>query len=238
MNVSIVIITHDIMAGSRPEWMRQAVQSALVQRGVDEPGGPEIVVVDGGSTDGTQDFLKTLRGVDKVVEMPVPSIPAQRRAGVDAAAGRNILFLDSDDWMASMRTCETLLRVMHADRSYRMVYGMCQDVAADGTVLGVDPRGQQPYIQGSFVTANQALHPVMFDRAAYLEIGGHDSAYPYASDYDLALHMEEKFGVARYGGVLYNYRQWGGSVSALHAAEQKVFAEQAVAAAKVRRGSK
>src|SRR5262249_42753781 len=57
----------------------------------------EVVVVDDGSTDGTQEYLQTLRGKVRVVRQANGGPGAARNAGVRMANGEYVALLDSDD---------------------------------------------------------------------------------------------------------------------------------------------
>ncbi|MGF9692450.1 glycosyltransferase family 2 protein [Rhizobium sp. 0TCS1.26] len=73
----------------------RAIDSALAQVGV----AVEVVVVDDRSTDGTAELVRYFGDARvRLVELPVNGGPgAARNAGIEAAAGRWIAVLDSDD---------------------------------------------------------------------------------------------------------------------------------------------
>ena len=79
---------------NRQDVVRRAVDSLLAQR-FDQPY--EIVVVDDGSTDGSADRVQGLSPNITVVRQPNAGAAAARRAGIEAARGRYVAFLDSDD---------------------------------------------------------------------------------------------------------------------------------------------
>lgn len=63
----------------------------------------ETIAIDGGSRDGSPDLARSL-GFTKVVELPGANIPVCRNAGINAAAGEWIAFVDGDcildpDWL-------------------------------------------------------------------------------------------------------------------------------------------
>jgi hypothetical protein len=92
VDISVVIPTFN-----RRDYLEAAVSSCLEQRGVEM----EIIVVDDGSEDDTQDFLKS---IDHACVRPFfqehEGGQAARNRGLQEARGRYIKFLDDDDWLA------------------------------------------------------------------------------------------------------------------------------------------
>jgi len=74
--------------------MRQAVESALAQRGASK----EVIVVDDGSTDGSRGLLRQYAGRIELIELEENcGAIAARNAGVARCCGKYIAFLDGDD---------------------------------------------------------------------------------------------------------------------------------------------
>jgi glycosyltransferase involved in cell wall biosynthesis len=96
-------VTAPLLSVVIPTWNRarlvgEAIESALMQR----EGAVEVIVVDDGSTDGTPDALAGRFGARiRLLRMPERRGPgAARNAGVRAATGELLAFLDSDDlWL-------------------------------------------------------------------------------------------------------------------------------------------
>ena len=89
--VSVIVPTFD-----RSVLVRRAIDSVLAQ---DEPS-VEIVVIDDGSTDDTQDRLRELAGRDgRIVyrRQARGGVVSARNHGLSVASGAHIAFLDSDD---------------------------------------------------------------------------------------------------------------------------------------------
>jgi glycosyltransferase involved in cell wall biosynthesis len=86
----------------------EAHHVGLLKKALEElhlPDGIEVesILVDGGSADGTADAAREA-GFDQVIERPNASIPVCRNAGIEAARGNWLAFLDADclpqpDWL-------------------------------------------------------------------------------------------------------------------------------------------
>jgi len=79
-------------------WLPHAVQSCLMQSLGSVP--VEVIVVDNGSTDGSLAYVKTLEalyGNVVVLHEKTKGAGAARNAGLDAALGEYVMFLDADD---------------------------------------------------------------------------------------------------------------------------------------------
>ena len=62
----------------------------------------EIICVNDGSTDGSADILREYQRKDpriRVITKPNGGLPSARNAGLDAAAGQYVGFVDSDDYV-------------------------------------------------------------------------------------------------------------------------------------------
>jgi hypothetical protein len=91
--VSVVLPTYE-----RRVYARRAVDSVLAQRYRDF----ELIVVDDGSTDGTDDALAGLGARLHYHWQPNRGVSAARNAGIRLARGEIVAFLDSDDrWRAN-----------------------------------------------------------------------------------------------------------------------------------------
>ena len=80
------------------QYLRDCLDSMLNQMMFDW----EAICVNDGSTDGSVAILKEYAGKDnriKVIAQPNGGLSAARNAGMKAAKGEYVLFLDSDDWL-------------------------------------------------------------------------------------------------------------------------------------------
>jgi glycosyltransferase involved in cell wall biosynthesis len=88
--VSVVIPVHD---GARH--LAEAIESALAQEGP----AVEVVVVDDGSTDASASMARSYAPDVRLLEREHAGPAAARNAGIAAARGTHIAFLDADDLM-------------------------------------------------------------------------------------------------------------------------------------------
>ena len=80
----------------RREWVCRAVRSVFAQRYTDW----ELIVVDDGSTDGTEEALQAFGPRLRYLWQENRGVSAARNAGLRLARGEIVAFLDSDDtWL-------------------------------------------------------------------------------------------------------------------------------------------
>jgi teichuronic acid biosynthesis glycosyltransferase TuaG len=208
--VSVVIPTHQaagIIAGTIRCVLEQTYQDF------------EVVVVDNGSTDGTEQVVAALGDPRIRYRWQEDSgLPANsRNVGVGMARGELVAFLDADDvWYP-----EKLARVVAAFDADPALTLVCHDVnvTQDGRVLKV--RGYSPdtsrmheqllYV-GNFVTTSATT----VRRQAVMDAGGFDEREDYVTveDYDLWLKIADRRGRFLFlREVLGEYVQYAGSLS-------------------------
>jgi len=97
-----------IAAYNRENYIRQTIDSVLSQTFHEY----EIIVVDDGSTDGTQEVLQTYGDQIKYVRQANQGSEATFRKGASLAKGEYLAFLDSDDLFmpCALETYDTIIR--------------------------------------------------------------------------------------------------------------------------------
>jgi glycosyltransferase involved in cell wall biosynthesis len=91
LSVSVIIPTYN-----RAHLIIRALKSVLGQLGSDD----EIIIIDDGSTDNTEEVLQPFRAAIKYIKVPNNGAGAARNNGVSLATKELVAFLDSDDeWM-------------------------------------------------------------------------------------------------------------------------------------------
>lgn len=119
--VSVIIPVYN-----RAKSIRDAVESALNQTYKDL----EIIVVDDGSTDGTEDSIRDYIETSKIkyIFQENGGPGAARNAGINASKGEYIAFLDSDDlWLPEKITIQMEYLSTHRDIDVLFCSGYCLD---------------------------------------------------------------------------------------------------------------
>lgn len=205
----------------------------------------EMVVVDDGSTDGSDQVMDEVAARD-------PRVRIVRRPNTGLVGALN-------DAIASARSTEFLAR-MDADdvclpeRLEKQVAFMQShpDCVLLGTMVrAIDPCGVELWESERLLTheeldkqlmlgrAGVIRHPAAIMRAAAVrQIGGYRKVFDNAEDSDLFLRLAEVGKVANLPDVLLLYRQHYGSINRMHFVDQKQKVTAAVYAAAQRRGVK
>jgi glycosyltransferase involved in cell wall biosynthesis len=205
--VSVVIPTRD-----RAALVPVAIESALRQtvRDID------VVVVDDGSGDGTEEALERFRGRIRRLRLRGEGVAAARNAGWRSSGSRWIAFLDSDDWWEPT-AIEHALAEAARDPSAGLVAMAAHAAHPDGRRTGTVFRKKSP---GPYFTtesllcgdAGSVLTPVV--RRDLLERAcGFDESLVSASDCDLWLRLSFETRLRAIREPLLNVRVHEGNLS-------------------------
>lgn len=174
--------------------------------------GIEYIVVDGGSTDGT---LEVIRSADDLVSAwlsaPDRGISHAFNRGIALARGRYIALLNADDWMSPDQAQRAVKALEATDAGF--VFGDLLYVTPDAPDV-VDHRihGDPGYAQSIHRTCPALNHPtVVVRREVYEHVGLFREMFHRAMDYDLLLrfhasgirgvHVPEIVGYMSLGGA-------------------------------------
>jgi glycosyltransferase involved in cell wall biosynthesis len=132
MRVSVVIPTYN-----RADLLGEAIESVLAQH---QPPH-EVIIVDDGSTDETQEVTRRYRSL-RVLRQDNAGVAAARNAGTSIATGDWIGFLDSDDkWLPTfLRSC---LETLDAHPDSDLVYTRAASWSGE-RILPTRPSGETP----------------------------------------------------------------------------------------------
>ncbi len=166
---------------------RGKIERSIESVAKQEYRGIEYIVIDGGSTDGTQEFLKRNHGVAiSWVSEPDHGISNAFNKGIEMAGGELIGILNAGDWYeprAISIVAETARN--HPDT----------DVICGSINLWEDAsRPLRCYSRPDLLDLETSVyHPAVFvKKSAYEKTGGYDESFLYAMDYELLLRMKRE----------------------------------------------
>lgn len=211
MRISVIIPTFN-----RLNTLPRALESILAQTLAAE----EIIVVDDGSTDGTQSWISKNHPQCKVLQQENTGVSSARNLGISAASGDWIALLDSDDaWqpqklalqMAALQASPGL-RICHTEeiwiRNGKRVNAMKKHAKGGGQIF------QRCLPLCVISPSSVILHRTLFE-----EYGLFDTSLPACEDYDLWLRLcahEEVLFIdepltVKYGGHedQLSHKHWG-----------------------------
>lgn len=211
--VSAIIPTYN-----RAAMTLRATRSALAQTRQDV----EVVIVDDGSTDGTEPLLADeLGGLigDRVryVRQANAGVSAARNRAVAESQGEFIAFLDSDDEWLPEKT-ERQLEAFERWSDCGMVVCDFTIVDLDGNPTSVEHRREQ-YGAGGHVLERLLLRPILVPSTAMLRrsvwdaVGGFDPELRTAEDIDLQLRIAAEYSIGLVEEPLVRYLRGHDSLS-------------------------
>ena len=199
---------------NRKEYLLQALESALTQRYENF----EVVVVDDGSADGTQEMMRNLEDehVRYFRNEKNRGRPFTRNRCIEEARGEYILWLDDDDTLVADILDQYLL-LLNCYKEADVIYGNLRNL--DTGELFFTPKD---FYQNSRTLMNNLLtvgcplpNPAtMVKKELYEKFGKYDEEFMRAQDYEfwtrIALHTTCK----KYDGIGCNYRIHEDNISA------------------------
>ncbi len=180
-----------------------AIQSVLDQS---YPAN-EIIVVDDGSTDSTAEQVKQFGEAVHYIHQQNAGVAAARNAGVDAATGDWLAFLDADDyyypdrlkWQAELLQRQPRLDFMTGDFDYvnpdgSLIRRSMQSTEA-GRQLQQQAAGAADIIMsgellGSFIESHFGdTHTLAMPRQTFIELGGYPVGVKVCEDVNLLIRL-------------------------------------------------
>lgn len=136
----------------------------------------EWIVIDGASTDGTSEYLKTVKA--QWISEPDNGIYDAMNKGIARATGDYVLFLNAGDLLALPRTLETLAEILKVRPVYPdTIYGDAFEDTTQGRIIK-QARPHSDIAQGLFTH-----HQAIFYRREVVNDLRYDQTYNIAGDY-------------------------------------------------------
>ncbi len=199
--VSVIISSYN-----RRRLLAEALRSVLAQRAVDV----EVIVVDNGSTDGTQDQLAACQDTRlRIIRNPVSlGSVGGRNTGLANADGEWVGFLDDDDLWAPDKLHAQLEAAYTTGRNW--VYTGCVHIDAQGRIIS----GRPPLPPDEVVQQLPLRYVIpggmsnLIWRRGCLDVDGLlDPRLPFPADWDVSLRLTRRGPPAAVPRPLVAYRQ-------------------------------
>jgi glycosyltransferase involved in cell wall biosynthesis len=184
----------------------QAIESALAQT----MGPTEVIVVDDGSTDTTAEVVRRFPDV-RLIRQSNAGVSAARNAGLVAATGDFIVFLDADDELLP-DAVEIGMAALRRHPEAAAAAGRAAPIDANGRPLPAEwpsPDADDAARYGELFAGNFIWTPgaAILRRALVLRAGGFASRWSGAADYALYLRLAAEWPIHWHGRPVVRYRQ-------------------------------
>ncbi len=210
-DVSVIIPTYN-----RSDLVCNAVDSVLAQTF----SNYELIVVDDGSTDGTEKKMRKYSGKLKYIYQNNKGVSSARNRGIRESSSEYICFLDSDD-LWKKRKLEIQFDEMKKNPEFHISY---TDEIWIRNGLRVNPRKKHKKFSGDLFEKSLEMciisaSSVMIKREIFDKVGYFDENLEVCEDYDLWLriskdypvHFIDKPLIIKYGGHKdqLSHKYWG-----------------------------
>jgi glycosyltransferase involved in cell wall biosynthesis len=188
--VSVVIPCYN-----HARYIEEAIRSVESQ----EYSNHEIIVVDDGSTDNTEDIVKKFKNRTIYLRQENRGTAAARNLGIALARGEFIAFLDADDsWLPGK--LQKQMKAIDADPSVGLVACGEFDIDESGKILG------GPWVYGNYPNREKLLEAlsigqvipggssgILIRKECLLEVGDFDASLKIGEDWDMWLRIIRKY---------------------------------------------
>ena len=171
--LTVITINYNNLSG-----LKKTVESVISQSWTEF----EYVIIDGGSTDGSKEYLEQMAGhFDYWVSEPDKGIYNAMNKGVLQAKGSYLQFLNSGDWLVNNNI---FFEVFNDPINVDILYGSINQVLDNGVFKRLDPLIEEKFSMANFNSNTHAtiLHPATFIRRKLFDVGGYDENYEIIAD--------------------------------------------------------
>jgi len=185
--VSVIIPTYN-----RGWILKEAVDSVIAQDFKDF----ELIVVDDGSTDNTQDILNSYKEDIIVLKQNNKGVSSARNRGIASASGQYVSFLDSDDlWLPQKLSIQIDFFNANPDA---LICQTEEKWIRNG--IFVNPKKRHKKLSGDIFEQSLYLclvspSAVMIKQNLFEEVGMFDESLPACEDYDMWLRVSCRYPV-------------------------------------------
>ena len=205
--VSVILPTRN-----RAHLLPRAIRSVLGQSFPDW----ELLVVDNGSTDGTEVLVRHFQKQDARISYLAEAkrgLPRARNRGLKEAQGEWVAFLDDDDeWLPERLSRQITFLESHPEIG--LLYSQAHVKNAKGETIGLKPSAAPVFTFEELLERNSIPLPTVMVRRQCLEkVGGFDETLGFVEDYDLWLRISKQFAIDFLPETLAIYHYHGANMS-------------------------
>lgn len=220
------------------KYLEEAIKSVLQQ----DFSSFELILIDDGSTDKSLNIIRSFELKDprcRVITGPNQGLIASRNLGITQARADLIALMDADDICMPHRLSTQI--------QYLRDHPDC--LAVGSKTMLIDPDGENLTVMNLIMNHDDIdkahlsgcggiiVNPsALIRKSAILEVGMYQEEFLHAEDIDLFLRLAEIGKLANIPQVLLAYRQHFSSIGHKYTEVQRVSADNAVVAARKRRG--
>jgi len=181
--ISVITATHNLLSQGRQDSFRGVIE-CMARQNCDRA---EHIIQDGASTDGTLKFLQELADDaprTRLISEPDTGLYDAMNKAAQVASGEYLLFLNSDDSLASDDVLNMAADRLGATRP-DFLYGSTLRRYEDGS----ETREKRMSLTAILQRMPFCHNSVFLKRDVFLALGGHDTQFRVAADYDLMLRL-------------------------------------------------
>jgi glycosyltransferase involved in cell wall biosynthesis len=191
----------------------------------------EIIVVDDGSTDSTQEICRRYSNVSYIYQFN-QGVNAARNRGLQESRGKFLVFLDHDDRLLPNAIATGIMAATdHPETAF--VFGLTRMVNVDGGIINDAPTTFAAASYELLLKAELRIAPpstVLFRRDVLEKLQGFDPTLRLAEDYEIYLRIAREFPIYCHNQVIVEYlchqHNASGSVMPMMAATLQVLDAQ------------
>lgn len=174
----------------------------------------EIVVVDDGSADETEEIVRKFGDKVRYIKQKNSGVCAARNNGVANSSGNFVAFLDADDiWLPEK--IEKQISKFQEDSEIGLVHcGMREFDEKTGETIKLHLEGKEGWVAEDLLLFEKSVivgcgGSVMVSRRAFNDVGGFDTRLKNGEDWEFCYRVARKFKVGFVPEPLVNYRNHG-----------------------------
>ena len=204
--VSVIIPTYN-----SAQYVVEAVESVLAQTWQDF----EILVIDDGSTDETEQVLRRYKNPVRYLHQSNGGVAVARNRGIQESRGRYLAFLDADDtWLPDK--LEFQINELQKHPQTQACYSAFTIVDADLNPLGISRSQRQNSALEDLLTHGNiigSICTVLCERSLFDEVGGFDPKLSQCADWDMWVRLAAHTEFLYLDEPLVTYRQHSTNMS-------------------------